>query len=80
MYLYIFNVLSGFKIVLLKTNLEIYVYSVAQANLDSGKNMLLLKNPQFLTNHYETLSKCGTQGYLILTKFHNDWAKIVDFL
>ena len=33
------------------------IYSVAHANLDSSKNMLLLKNPQFLPNHYETLSQ-----------------------
>ena len=32
-------------------------YSVAQANPDSPKNMLFLKNPQFLPNRYETLSK-----------------------
>ena len=38
------------------------------------------KNPQFLLNHYETLSKCGPHEYLILTKFLNDWVKIVDFL
>ena len=42
--------------------------------------MLLLQNPQFLPNHYETLSKQGTHEYLVLTKFHNDWFKIVDFV
>ena len=41
--------------------------------------MLLLKNPQFLPNHYKTWSKQGTHGYLILTKFRKDWVKIVDF-
>ena len=41
--------------------------------------MLLLKNPQFLPNHYETLSKLGTHGYPILAKFRYDWVKIVDF-
>ena len=46
---------------------------------DWPKNMLLLKNPQFLPNHYETLSKYATQKLLILAKFHNDWVKIVDF-
>ena len=30
------------------------------------------KKPQFLSNHYETLSN-------ILTKFSKDWVKIVDF-
>ena len=42
--------------------------------------MLLLKNPQFYPNHSETLSKCGTHEYHILTKFRIDWVKIVDFL
>ena len=56
------------------------LYSVAHANLDSSKNMLLLKNLQFLLNHYETLSQYGIHEYLIVTKFRNDWIKIVDFL
>ena len=42
--------------------------------------MFLLKNPQFLSDHYEILTKEGTHEYLILTKFRNDWVKIVDFL
>ena len=42
--------------------------------------MLLIKNPQFLLNHYETLSKGATQDLLILAKLHNDWVKIMDFL
>ena len=42
--------------------------------------MLLQKNPQFLPNHYETLTKGGTNEDLILTKFRNDRVKIVDFL
>ena len=42
--------------------------------------MLLLKNPQFLPNHFETLSKLGTHEDLILTKLRNDWVKIVGFL
>ena len=56
------------------------VYSVSQANPDSPKNMLLFKNPQFLPNHYETLSKWGPHENLILAKFRNYWVKIVDFL
>ena len=48
------------------------MYSVAQANVDFPKNVLLLKNPQFLPNLYETLLKLDTHEYLILTKFHND--------
>ena len=50
-------------------------YSVPQANPDSLKNMLLLKNPQFLPNHYETLSKRGTHedliSFLVLFQFRN---------
>ena len=42
--------------------------------------MLLLKNPQFLPDHYETLKKGGAHEDLILTKFRNDRVKIVDFL
>ena len=43
-------------------------------------HMILLKNPQFLPNDYETRSKLSTHEYLILTEFHNHWVKIVDFL
>ena len=42
--------------------------------------MLLLKNPQFLSDHYEILAKEGTHKDLLLTKFRNDGVKIVDFL
>ena len=56
------------------------LYSVPPVNPDSPKNMLLLKNPQFSPNHYETLSKQGTHEDLILSKFHNDWVKIVNLL
>ena len=52
---------------------------MVKANLDSSKNMLLLKNLQFVPSHCETLSLKGTHEYLIVTKFHNDWVKIVDF-
>ena len=43
------------------------------------RNMVLLKNPQFLPNYYETWSKCPTIELVILTKFDNNWVKIVDF-
>ena len=42
--------------------------------------MLLLKNPQFLPNDYETKSKLSDHEYLVLTEFHNHWVKIVDIL
>ena len=40
--------------------------------------MLLLKNLQFLLNHYETWPKLVTYELLNLTKFHADWKQIVD--
>ena len=42
--------------------------------------MALLKNPQFLPDHYEILTKEGTHYNLIWTKFCNDRVKIADFL
>ena len=42
--------------------------------------MLLSKNPQFSSDHYEILTKEGTHEDLILSKFRNDWDEIVDFL
>ena len=43
----------------------IEMYSVSQEFPDLVKNMLLLKNPQFLPDHYETLTKGGTHEDLI---------------
>ena len=56
------------------------LYTVYQENQYFVKNMLLLKNPQFYPNHYETLSKWGPNEDFIFTKFRYDWVKIVDFL
>ena len=57
------------------------ILTACQSKFDSDEyHMLLLKNPQFLSNHYKTLSKYGTHEYPILTKFRNDWIRIVDFL
>ena len=47
-------------------------YTVGKANAYFDKNMLLLKNTQYLPDHYET--------YLIVSKFRNDRVNIVDFL
>ena len=41
--------------------------------------MLLVKNPQFQTNQADILEKWHTYELIILTNFHNDSAKIVDF-
>ena len=56
------------------------MYRQAKANANSSKNMLLLKNLQFVPNHCETLSQNGTNEYLFVTKFRNDWVQIADFL
>ena len=38
-------------------SLQCFTYRPGQPNADSTKNVLLLKNPQFLPNHNETLLK-----------------------
>ena len=55
-------------------------YTVGRANAYFDKNMLLVKNPQYLPDHYETLTQYGTHEYLIVSKFRNDRVNIVDFL
>ena len=47
---------------------------------DTCWNKLLIENPQFLPNFYETWSKWPPRELSILTKCHKNWAKIVDFL
>ena len=38
-----------------------------------------MKNPQFLANQAQTLAISPIHEIVILTKFHDDWTKIVDF-
>ena len=38
-----------------------------------------MKNPQFLANQAQTLAIWPNHEMVILTKFHNNWTKIVDF-
>ena len=40
-------------------------------------HILLLKNPQYLPNHYETLLKLM---YILISTLFSNWVKIVDFL
>ena len=55
-------------------------YTVWSSKIDHRpRNMLLIKNPQFLPNFYDTLSKCPTHELVILAKCHKNWVKIVDF-
>ena len=65
----------GFFVVL------IYLIQYREAKKASwARNMLLLKNPQFLPNFFGTWLKWCTNGLVILTKCPYDWVKIVDFL
>ena len=41
--------------------------------------MVLMKNPQFLPNQAQTLAILHNHEMVILTKFHINWMKIVDF-
>ena len=51
-----------------------------QKKLDWLKNWLLVKNPQFLSNQADIQATLPTHELIILTKFHDDWQEIVDFL
>ena len=51
-----------------------------QKKQDTFKNWPLIKNPQFLSNPYETWWKWLTHEVINFTKFHEDWTKIVDSL
>ena len=56
------------------------IHTVWPSKIDHRpRNMLLIKNPQFLPNFYDTLSKCPTHELVILAKCHKNWVKIVDF-
>ena len=44
------------------------------------KTSTLLKNPQFSSNLADIQAKLFTHGSIILTKFHEECKKIVDFL
>ena len=46
---------------------------------DWYKIWLIIKNLQFLSYHHETWSKWCVNEVVLLTKFHNDSSKIVDF-
>ena len=51
-----------------------------QKKLDWLKIWLLVKNPQLLSNQADISATSPTHELIILTKFHNDWQEIVDFL
>ena len=45
-----------------------------------SQKLAMSKNPHFLSNLHETFSKYLAHEIIILTKFHEDWIKNVDFL
>ena len=51
-----------------------------QKKLDWLKKLLLVKDSQFLSNQADIQAILPTHELVILTKFHKDWPKIVDFL
>ena len=44
-----------------------------------AKNLANNKNPQFLPNQVDIQAILPTHELVILTKFNNNWVKIVDF-
>ena len=48
--------------------------------VDWSRNMLVLKNPQFLSNQADNQAILPTQELTIFAKFHSNLIKIVDFL
>ena len=47
---------------------------------DWPKISTLIKNPQTVSNQADIQAISPTHELVILTKFHKDWPKIVDFL
>ena len=59
---------------------EAHTVTKSRKKSTQKNQMLLMKNPQFLSNFYETYTKLLPHEVIIFTKFHKDWTKIVDFL
>ena len=51
-----------------------------QKKVNWPRNRLLLKNLQFLPNHYETLGKYSAHGQILLPEYELDQVKTEDFL
>ena len=52
----------------------------AQKTVEWPKTLLLIENPQLLSNLHETLWKYSPYEYFMFLEFQLDWIKIVDFL
>ena len=53
---------------------------MGKKKVDKTKTWLLIKNPQFCSNQANILATNSAHEMIILTKFHKDRTKIVDFL
>ena len=53
---------------------------MGKKKVDKPKNWPLIKNPQFCSNQATILATKSAHKMIILTKFHKDRTKIVDFL
>ena len=58
---------------------ELDIYRPVQPNWDLPRNMPLIKNPQFLSNFAQTFRDWSSNGLVNLSKFEQNWTKIVDF-
>ena len=66
----------------LKTSSTLFHFSIIKVwekKQDTFKKWPLVKNPQFLSNLYETLWKELPLEVIILRKFHEHWTQNVDF-
>ena len=62
-----------------RSNTKLYVEG-APKKVEWPKILLLIKNPQLLSNLYETLRKYSSQKYFMLLELQPDCIKIVEFL
>ena len=69
-----------FEIDLFSKRIELLIYRMAAPRWVKVQNWLPIKNPQFFSKYHESWSILAPHEYIILTKFHNVWRKIVDFL
>ena len=60
--------------------LRTYLHRGWVKKVDKPKTWLLIKNPLFCSNQANILATKSAHEMIILTKFHKDRTKIVDFL
>ena len=75
-----FNFLSKNGFLNLFYNFPSHTVTKSRKMFTQKNKMLLMKNAQFLPNQAYILPSEFIHWTDILTKFHNDWTKIVDFI